>query len=264
MSPQDPNARKFKSQPWILFDSIVAKSFLLGDGSANGLAIGSQTPAVSSQGEVVFFNSSGRTTANYPWYTNVDVSGQLAYGFEVWQLYLMVAFPASPLTNSYDFTAPGTALTQLTVPMTTRLAECFINFGVLEMQLGQENQMRWPLHRFGAGGGVRDNSNATSLATNADPQVGNVLKLPEPIEMPRTENLSAKIRLAAEVFALIGTPTATGGTPGVGSPLAPQPYLVASGDTNALQLQPYMLQLGLVGRRVKKTQYGQIGSGEQG
>ena len=253
-APQQGQPKQFKSQPWILFDSVVARSFLLGDGSANGLAIGSQSPAVSAAGEIVFFNSTGRTTANYPWYTNFDISGQLSYGFEVWQLYFQVAFPALPLLTSYLPNAPVTAPTLLNVPPTTRLAEAIINFGVLEMTLGQENQLRWPLHRFGAGGGVRDNSNATSLASNSDQQEGNVLKLPEPIEMPRTQNLDAKIRLAPEVFALIGTVA----TPGVGAPLGAQDYLVAVGDTNALQLQPYMLQLGLVGRRVKKTQYGQI------
>lgn len=251
---QQGQPKQFKSQPWILFDSVVAKSFLLGDTSANGLAVGSQSPAVSAAGEIVFFNSTGRTTANYPWYTNFDVSGQLMFGLEVWQIYFQLAFPAMPLIASYTQDVPGAAPTLLNPPPTTRLAEAIVNFGVLEMNLGQENQLRWPLHRFGAGGGVRDNSNATSLVSNSDQQESNVLKLPEPIEMPRTQNLDAKIRLAPEVFALIGTVA----TPGVGAPLGTANYLVAAADTNALQLQPYMLQLGLVGRRVKKTQYGQI------
>lgn len=252
--------KNFKSQPWVLFDSIVARSFLWGDGSANGLAVGSQTPAVSASGEIVFFQSAGRTTQTYPWYTNFDVNGQLMYGFEVWQIYLSFSFPAMPLQTSYDPNAPVAAPTLLNVPPTTRLAEAILNYGCLEMVLGQENQMSWPLTRFGAGGGLKDNSNATSMVQNSDQQAGNVMKLPEPIEMPRTQNISAKIRLAAEVRALMGDVA----TPGVGAPLAPQNYVVASGDTNALVLQPYMLQLGLVGRRIKNTQYGQLPQDQQG
>lgn len=250
-APNQPKA--FKSQPWILYDSIVARSFLWGD-TTNGIAVGGQTPAVSAQGEIVFFQSAGRTFATLPWYTNFDVNGQLMFGFEVWQIYFAVEFPAFPLVPSYDPNAPVAAPTLLNVPPTTRLAECIINFGVLELTLGQEAQMAWPLSRFGAGGGVHDNSNATSLATNSDVQNANVLKLPEPIEMPRTQNIFAKVRLAAEVRGLMGDTT----TPGVGAPLSTQNYLVGAGDTNALTLQPYKVQLGLVGRRIKNTQYGQL------
>jgi hypothetical protein len=136
-----------------------------------------------------------------------------------------------------------------------KLAEAIINFGVLQMGLGQEEQMSWPCHRFGGGGGVAQNSSQTSLPSNGIPEGPNVLKLPEPIEMPRTQNLSAKIRLAAEVQALIGTVAA----PGVGQPLSPYLYgLVSTPTVVSLNQPPFAIQLGLVGRRVKKTQYGQI------
>lgn len=245
--------KQFKSQPWVLFDTVVAKSYLLGDTSANGLAVGTQTPAINAQGEMVFFGQSGRTQANYPWYTNMDTAGQLAYGMEVWQVYLLFAFPAAPLIANNTYNAPAAVPNALLPPPTTRLLECLVNFGVLEFTLGQESQFSFPVSRFGAGGGVKDNANATSLPSNADQQAANVLKFPEPIEMPRTQNLSAKLRLASEVLALIGTVAA----PGVGAPLPNVSYTIATVAT-ALTLQPYATQLGFVGRRVKKTQYGQL------
>lgn len=257
MAPQSPKA--FKSQPWILYDSIVARSFLWGD-TTNGIAVGGQVPAVSAQGEIVFFQSAGRTIATLPWYTNFDVNGQLMYGFEVWQIYLACEFPAMPLVPSYDPNAPVAAPTLLNVPPTHRLAECIINFGVLEMTLGQENQMTFPTSRFGAGGGIYGSSNATDTVNNSVPEGANVLKLPEPIEMPRTQNINAKVRLAAEIRGLMGDTT----TPGVGAPLGTQDYVVGAGDTNALTLPPYKLQLGLVGRRIKHTQYGQLPQDQAG
>ena len=248
-APKQP--KQFKSQPWVLFDTVVAKSFLLGDTSANGLAVGTQTPAISAAGEITFFNS-GRTQANYPWYTNLDVSGQLAYGFEVWQIYLALLFPAMPDVGNIGYDIAGESVTP---PGTVKLAEAIVNFGVLQMTLGQEDQMSWPCHRFGAGGGVAGTSSQTSTPTNGAPDGANVLKLPEPIEMPRTQNLSAKIRLASEVQALIGSVAA----PGVGQPLSPYAYgIVVTPTVVNLPQAPFAIQLGLVGRRVKKTQYGQI------
>lgn len=244
----------FKSQPWFLFDSIVAYSYLLGDTSANGLARGSAIPAVSGAGEMIFFQSQGRTTATMPWYTNIDQPGQLAYGFEVWQMYLIFAFPIAPLSNSYDFDAPVTAPTLLNVPMPVRLLECLVNYSVLELNLGQENQTIWPVARFGAGGGVSLNATAVASGQNSDQQGANVLKLPEPISMPRTQVLNAKIRISTDVHSLIGTVA----VPGVGAPLATQDYVVANADTNALVLAPYKTEFGLVGRRIKDVQYGQL------
>lgn len=251
-APQAP--KQYKSQPWVLFDTVASTTFLLG---ATTNAIGGNTPAISSAGEIIFFNSPGRTRGSMPWYTNMDTPGRLSFGMEVWQIYLRLMLPAAPLMPTYDFDAPGAAPTILNVPPTTRLGECILNFGVLEMDLGQESQFQWPTNQFTAGGGIVDSSSQTSLVNNGVPVNSNVMKLPEPIEMPNTQNISAKIRLASEVQALIGTP----GTPGVGAPLATQAYTVASGDTNELQLQPFAIQLGLVGRRVKMTQYGQIPGG---
>lgn len=251
--PQPGSLKQFKSQPWVLFDTVASTTFLMG---ATTNAIGSTTPAVTASGEIYFFNAPGRSTGTTPWYTNLDQPGQLSYGFEVWQVYLHIMFPTLAMIPSYDpnSAAASTSVAVPNVPPTTRLAESIINFGVLEFQLGQENQMAWPCSRFNAGGGLVDSGSQVSRINNGMQQGMNVLALPEPIEMPRTQNLWAKIRLAAEVQALIGTPA----VPGVGAPLAAQNYLVAAGDTNALQLQPYAIQLGFVGRRIKDTQYGQV------
>lgn len=250
--PNDPKA--FKGQPWILFDTIVARSFLLGD-NTNGLAVGGQVPAVSASGEIVFFQSSGRTKANMPWYTNLDIAGQLAYGLEVWQIYLAIQFPTWPPVGSTSANTDTDAVN--IVPPTLKLAEAIINFGVLELNLGQEEQTVWPVSRFGAGGGLSGNNFLNAIAQNSLPQGANVMKLPEPIQMGRTQNLSAKIRLAPEAFAMIGSPAA----PGVGSPLDPYEYNTEQGEAPvlvSLAELPFSIQLGLVGRRIKMTQYGQI------
>lgn len=259
---QNQSPGTFKSQPWVLFDTIASRSFLLGD--PNGLAIGSQVPAINASGEIVFFQSSGRTAANMPWYTNLDLAGQLAYGFQVWQIYLNIMFPTMP--NHASTIQDTTAVASVgPIPTTVRLAEAILNFGVLSMNLGQENQAEWPLSRFGAGGGLAlatggggtgTEQGGMAMASNSLPQSANVMKLPEPIEMGRTQNLSAKIKLAPEVFGLIGTPAA----PGVGAPLQDYFMEYAAPAPTVVQrvMQPFSIQLGFVGRRVKNTQYGQI------
>lgn len=242
----EPAPKAFKSQPWILFDNVVSPTFLLGD----GVAAGSQSPAISLAGEIVFFQGGGRTKAQMPWYTNLDISGQLAYGMEVWQIYLHAKFPRiTPDQNNGTPTAnPGVA-------PTVKLAEAILNFGVLELELGQENQMVWPCTRFGAGGGiVSQNDTAEAGINNGIPEGANVLKLAEPIEMPRTQNMNAKIRLAPEAQTIIGTPTA----PGVGNPLLAYSYAIDGVGTVTKPQLPFALELGFVGRRVKKTQYGQL------
>lgn len=242
----------YKSQPWVLFDTVVARSFLLGDTTAPGLAVGTTMPAISASGEMVFFNAPGRNTATTPWYTNLDQQSTLSYGFEVWQIYLSFMFPAFPPNQNIGYDLDANA----GVPGTVKLMEAILNFGVLEMELGQENQVRWPLSRFGAGGGLYVNGGLiTTVAQNSQPQASNVLKLPEPIEMPRTQNLAVKIRIAPEAHAIIGTRAALG----VGMELADYVYGVAATPTTVSRQQPpWMVQLGLMGRRVKYTQYGQI------
>ena len=101
---------------------------------------------------------------------------------------------------------------------------------------------------------------------NGVPTGANVLTLPEPISIPRTQNLSARIKLPPEVYEMIGNVAA----PGVGSPLQPYnfTYLGVAGEPPVpdpidvlLQYPPYKVQIGLQGRRVKDTQYGQIAPG---
>lgn len=250
---------QYKGQPWILFDTIVAKSFLVGDTSADGIAIGSNIPAINAQGEMIFFNAPGRNNSNTPWYCNLDQQATLSYGLEVWGAYLLLAFPTMPPVQNigYDFTSnPG-------VPGTVKLAEAILNFSVIELELGQENQTRFPATRFGAGGGLFVNSGTvTVLAGNAMPQGANVLVFPEPIEMPRTQNLAAKLRMSPAAMAIIGAPAP--GVPGVGTALSPYAYGVSGGETpvvNNLAQLPFSVQLGLIGRRIKMTQYGQIPAG---
>ena len=113
--------------------------------------------------------------------------------------------------------------------------------------------MQFPLHKFGSGGGLWiPGGQGAIVVQNSWPQNMNVLKLPEPVEFPRTQNVDAKIRIAPEVHAIIGTPD----TPGVGCPIADQKVLIQK-DQNEVPPLPYAIQVGLIGRRVKKTQYGQ-------
>lgn len=245
--------KNFKSQPWILFDTVAANSFLLGDTTADGQALGTASPAISSAGEIVFFNAPGRSAAQTPALTNLDQASTLSYGFEVWQIYVMFGFPAMPPNQNigYDLTANAG------VPGTVKLAEAILQYSVLELQLGQEQQAQWPLARFGAGGGMYVSGGMiTNVVQNAIPEGANVMKLPEPIEMPRTQNLFAKIRIPTFCFPIIGS---YAGTPGVGTKLAPYQYGTDNTPTvRSLAQPPYKIELGLVGRRIKNTQYGQL------
>lgn len=243
---------QYKGQPWILFDSVVSTSFLVGD--TTHPAIGTNLPAISSIGEIIFFNAPGRNNSTTPYYTNLDVQSMLSYGLEVWGAYLIIQLPVMPPVQNigYDFTAnPG-------VPGTVKLAEAILNFSVIDLELGQENQTRFSTTRFGAGGGLSVNAGTVStLAGNSLPENANVMKFPEPIEMARTQNLAAKIKLSPEAMAIIGTVAA----PGVGQPMSPYLYGISGGEvpvTATLPQLPFKLELGLIGRRVKLTQYGQI------
>ena len=250
--PPENAPKTFKSQPWVLFDAVAANSFLLGDTTSDGVAIGTNIPAISANGEMVFFNAPGRNAASTPFLTNLDQQSTLSYGMEVWQIYCLFAFPAFPPTQNigYDLTANAG------VPGTIKLMEAILMYGVLELQLGQENQALWPLTRFGAGGGLAvGNGLVTTIGQNAIPDGANVMKLPEPISMPRTQNLYAKIRLPPQVFSIIGTVA----NPGVGTALAPYQYGVADTPTVVdLDQPPFKIEIGLVGRRIKDTQYGQL------
>ncbi len=256
--PETPqNLPPFKEQPWILFDVVAAKSFLIGDNTTEGRAIGSSNPAITRNGEMIFFND--RNKQSYPHYTNLDVAGQLSYGFEVWQAYVMIKFPAwtnvQSNTEAPDFSPPEIA------GPTQKLAECIVYFSILDMELGQENQVQWSTHRFGAGGGISAHGGleANTMAQNSQPQSMNVMKFPEPIMMGNTQNFGAKIRLAPETFNLIGTRAA----PGVGAPLGVYSFDVAGvgevlEEIVELENLPFAVEFGLVGKRVKLTEYGQV------
>lgn len=248
---------EFKSQPWIVYDTVAAFSFLLGEDDSDFFAFGTPDAAISRQGEMFFFTA-GRKHSKEPWYTSLSLVGQLSYGFVAWQIYLYVAMPLMPASADNDPSQSGAGSF---VAGPTMLAHSIINFGVLQMKLGQEQQTSWKTHRFGTGGGFRVGSApGVQNPLNGRANWNNVLALPEPIEIARTQNLDAKIRLAPEVFDLIGSP----GAPGVGvrltdyllnlvPPVPPNPPVF-----EAVQPLPFIVQLGFRGRRIKKTQYGQL------
>ena len=244
----------FKSQPWVVYDTVAARSYLLGENDSDFFAFGTPDPAISVQGEMFFFTA-GRKHSKEPWYTSLSLVGQLSYGFVAWQIYLYVAMPIWPSAANNDGFSSGSVQE---VAGTTMLAHSIINFGVLQMKLGQEQQTSWKCHRFGTGGGFHIGTPAgIQNPLNGRPNWDNVLALPEPIEIARTQNLDAKIRLAPEVFDLIGSPAA----PGVGVRL--NDYLLILNGPNgleetAVQPVPFITQLGFRGRRIKKTQYGQL------
>ena len=240
---------QFKSQPWVVFDTIAARSFLVGENRSDFFAFGTNGAAINQAGEMLFF-AAGRTEPNAPWYTSTELVGQLSYGFEAWQVYLHIGFQLFPSAAVGQPTEPNAG--QLS-PLVA-LQQAIVNFGVLQMQLGQEEQMSWPVHRFGAGGGFfQMGSQGAVVGQNSTQQDENVLKLPEPVEVARTQNLNAKIRLAPEALPIIGNNLA----PGVGTQLANM-ELSIGGETVEVPSFPFTVQLGLKGKRVKKTQYGQV------
>lgn len=237
--------KQFKTQPWILFDTIVSTDFR--PGSATD-AVGSANPAISAQNSIIFFQGAGRTRAQMPWYTNLDVPGQLSYGLEVWQIYFALKMPRVPPL----MTQGQTATANLGPSTVAQLESTILQFGELEVELGQENQMKWPLTRFGQGGGLYNSSLLTGAGTNARQDAVNVLNLAEPVQMPRTQNFNATIRIAPEVGTVLTA---------LGAPLPALTLWNESLDPPAnitVPQLPYALELGFVGRRIKKTQYGQI------
>jgi len=251
-------AKALKGQPWILYDTVASASYIPGDKTT--LAIGTQGPAITADGKMVFFNA-GRTKAGTgPSYTNVDAAGLMSYGFEVWAIYCMVIMPSSSLLNTTPAAGPPVISSAMQanpeVLACTRVAEAIINGGVLSVDLGQESQVEFPVHRFGAGGGIQVDGLQLNLPHNGATHRSHTMVLPEPVQMPRTQNLTAMIRLSPEALATLGTVAA----PAFGAPLAVDAYdppgAAASVDVPKM---PFMTQIGLVGKRIKKVQYGQTG-----
>ena len=250
----DEQLGQFKSQPWVVFDTVSSPSFLLGDARPENFAVGTTGPAITNSGQINFFDT-GRTEPRFPWYTSLELVGQLSYGFKAWQAYLHFGFPAVPNRPSVDPTDTTIFADTSNVSLPAYLAATIINFGVLQMDLGQEEQMSFPVARFGAGGGFSEfGATGVSVVQNSIPNQSNVLKLPEPVEVPRTQNINARIRIAPEVFATIGTVA----LPGVGIPLLDTYAYVSTKGPVTLPWGNYTLQFGLIGERIKKTQYGQV------
>lgn len=260
----DEQLGQFKGQPWVVFDTIAARSFLVGENRPAFFAFNTPGPAINSRGEMVFF-AAGRKKAQAPWYTNLDLDGQLAYGFRAWQMYLHLGLPLLPATTELQpsegaFVPSGSSLNPSPLLV---LAQLIVDFGVISLRLGQEEQQDFPVHQFGAGGGLYlSGAGAGNIGgQNSWPQDANVLKLPEPVEFPRTQNLDAILRLAPEVLPIIGSPTA--GAEGVGNPLPDLTITCNEGDppeptVNNVPFPPFNIQLGMIGERIKKTQYGQV------
>lgn len=257
-----------KKQPWCLFDTVVAKSFLLGDDRPGiGLALGSPNPAITKKGELLFLTASGRNKSNNPELTNLDVGGQMAFGLEMWGVYIMLGFPVVPPIQNTGHDPdlnPGVA-------GVIKLAECIVNYGLLNLFVGQESQLEIPVERVGAGGGLHVTSNiALNLAQNSRPDSGNFLRLPEPVFFPRTQVLGAKISLDPVVHDLIGVYNPALTAVGVGAPLDPYHYswwTDPEGEAPqqhdlVLPQNPFMVRIGLMGNRVKESQYGALPEGK--
>lgn len=253
-------AQGFKSQAWMLYDTVASQSFLIGGvepnlGQVN--ALGTSGPAVNRQGELNYFDA-GRTRNNPGVaYTNMDSNSTLAYGMEVWAIYCTVLFPS--LRSLLDDGGGGLVVP---FPRAVRLAEAIINHAVIAVRLGQEfDQVLAPSHKFGSGGAFVSGSDLVANPINGLPGRQNVMVLPEPIEMPRTQNLSVKQTLSPEAIAFLGNAAA----PGVGLSLPPVTTTFLDGGGNAVAIDvpelPYAVQIGLIGKRIKHTQYGQTAGG---
>lgn len=246
-------AQGFKGQPWVLYDTVAAYSFLAGDTSDDGLAIGSRNPAVSKQGELTFFQERTRSSVGLP-ITNLDQASQLSYGMEVWGMYLAPMLPIRPVLETND------DVTNSVFAQMAKLAECLLNSAAITVELGQEEQVAFHALRFGAAGGIQLQGGQSILnVNNGEPVRQHCMVFPEPIEMPRTQNFVAKLKLSPQALELIGDVT----TPGVGIPLpvisfVTVPFGEATATTVTKRELPYAVQFGLIGRRVKKTQYGQL------
>ena len=253
-------AQGFKSQAWMLYDTVASKSFLVGGDEPNigeQDAIGTNAPAISTAGEVGFFDQ-GRTKSNAGvFYTNMDVSGSLSYGMEVWGIYVTVLMPSLRLIE--DDGAGGIIVP---FPRVSRLGEALINGAVMSVQLGQEfEQILAPNHKFGSGGAYITGGDFLQNPVNGLPTRQNVMVLPEPIEMPRTQNIGCKMQLSGEALKFIGN----GNDPGVGLSLPPVITTFTDAGGNAVQIDvaemPFGLQVGLIGKRIKHVQYGQTAGG---
>lgn len=251
MAEEVQQLQKFKSQPWVLFDTVASTSFLVGDSVE---AFGQNTPAISRAGEIDFFQSSSRLAASMPWYTNMDKPAQLSFGMEVWAIYVALLFPKVPSGATFGSAGELATASDAFGPSSVQvLAAAIVNFGVLTIRLGQEPQCDWPIHKFPQGGGYEGGAGFDSIS-NAIPAGANICRLPEPIEMPNMQNISAKIQLAPEAMLTIGNPLAVG----AGGPLDPYVATTTGESPITVDYPPYAIQLGLVGRRIKETQYGQI------
>lgn len=238
----------FKGQPWVLFDTIASIDYTVGSTANN--ALGSNAPAIGSDGYMVFFQE--RTRAKWPNLTNLDTIGQLSYGFKCYAIALEIMFPSmapdQALANDLTGAAAG-------VPPPVKLAEAILNYAVVETDLGQENQTAWPITAFGNGGSMYTGSTIITTAQNGAPDIRCTMVLPEPIDMGRTQNFNVKVRVAQFMFGLIGIPSALG----VGQPLLPYVLTTVGGTTPTtidLAQPPYGIKCKLIGERVKLTQYG--------
>jgi len=238
----------FKGQPWVLFDTIASSDFTVGSDTP---ALGSDGPAINSDGTMLFFNG-GRNKKKNPNLTNLDVNGQLSYGFNCWAIAIELIMPQYITTRALSEAwtiATGT-------PPTVKLAEALLNFGIVTFDLGQEEQGFFPASAFGNGGALYNNMIATGAAQNGVPDIRNIMTLPEPIAMGRTQNFSVTLQVASFMFDLIGKV----GALGVGQPLSEYVLQVDDADptpaVESLPQPPYAIKCKLIGERVKLTQYG--------
>ncbi len=236
----------FKGQPWVLFDTIASSDFTVGSDTN---ALGSDGPAIGNDGLMIFFNG-GRNKKKNPNLTNVDLNGQLSYGFNCWAIALEICVPqyyAVPSINEgWDNNEPV-----IGTPPTSKLAEALLNFGVVICDLGQEEQSYFPATAFGSGGGLWNGMIGTGAVQNGPPDIRCVMTLPEPIAMGRTQNFSVTLQVASFMFDLIGKV----GALGVGQPLEDYQLQITGGGEvdptyTMLPQPPYAVKCKLIGERV--------------
>lgn len=253
--PQAGMIPAWKEQPWMLYDTVASRDYRIGTDPTIFPAIGTTQPAFNQSGEAVFFDAAGRNRANFPQLTNMDTPGTLAYGFRCHAVALELKFPMQMLAQTLDtneMTPAGPAPGQ-------KLGECILQFGTLQMMLGQEEQFYFPCSSFSNGGALWSPTGIFSSVQNGFPAQQILMMLPKPVLMGRTQNMSVKLKISPLCFDLIGRGAVN---PGVGAPV--DDYLFTTPDTvdpavgvqTELPMPPYALTCKLYGAREKLTQYG--------
>lgn len=251
-TPQQGMIGAFKGQPWVLYDTVASSDFRIGS-PVN--ALGAPSPAINGQGEMNFFNTPSRNRANWPQLTNLDTPGTMSYGLKCYAIGVELRFPTLYSLQSTKGNPHGLTPAPTVGPSQgQRLAEALLNWSTLQVIYGQEPQFEYPLTSFSNAGALFSSTSVLNSQQNGLPAIDVALTLPEPIEMGRTQVITAKVVVAPFMFELIGQ----GADIGVGMPR--YGYSLADDETTTLLPEnPWALTVKLMGERTKLTQYGAAG-----